>query len=96
MASETSLFDLFGCLVLKASILSLLVEVDSGAVLPSGLMLINPTLWQPGYPDAAVSGPHIFDDEPTLDTPVRMGVGLLSFYGKAAVQALQLGLRFCA
>ena len=93
VASEPSLFFMFNLLGL--SFLSLSVEVESGAVLPLGLLHNDQNLLHPEAPDEAVIGSHNCDGGPTPDIPACPGVGFPPLCGEAARQALQLGLLFC-
>ena len=96
MASDPSLFLLFGCSIYNASIFSLFVEVESDSVLSLGFLHPNPNCRHPGDPDAAASGSQHCDGEPTTDIPECNKVGLPSLCGEADGQALQCRLRLCA
>ena len=94
VASETSIFGGFMFDFYGLYFLSLLVEVESGSVLPLGLLRDDKTLQKPGFPDASVSGFHHCDGDPTPDIPACLGVGLHPIFGEAYGQALQHGLIF--
>ena len=79
----------------KASIFYLLVEVESGAVLPLGSLHADPNLWHLGDPYAVVSGSHHCDGNTTTDIPVCPGLRLPIFWGEAACQAIWHGLHLC-
>ena len=96
MASDPSLFLLFGCSIFNASIFYLFVEVESDSPLSLGFLHPNPNCRHPGDPDAAASGSQHSDGEPTTDIPECKKVGLPPLFGEAYGQALQRRPRLCA
>ena len=73
----------------------MLLDMESGAALPLGLLHSNPILRHPVSPDLWVSGSHNCDVSPTLDMPSCPGVGLPPLFVEADYQDLQRGLQFC-
>ena len=69
--------------------------MESGAVLPLGLLNADQTRHRLVFHDAMVSGSHHYYGKPTLDIPTFPGVGLTRIYGGAAGQKLQCGLHLC-
>ena len=86
----------FGCSIFKASIFSLLVEVESGDIIPFRFLHADPTCLRPGDPDAAVSGSCHYEGDPNPEIPACLEVELPPLCGEVNGQALQIGLRFCA
>ena len=74
----------------------LTVYTEASVVLPLGLLDADLDHQNSGTLDAAVSGFHQCDGNPTKYIPSCMGLGLLPLGGEADGKVIQFDLRLCA